>query len=188
MKIAISNLPKVRVQVHWKQAIELLFTAYSDKPYVNFSDFLKNSKLTEDDLIEMLKALCAMGRIVWSEFFGRKEIIFHRLEELSLMMKSIFYHEMRENIRKFAECKKLTSDVLEKSYEQGQIPVELIQNMFAHISKQPRGLDRKIRIDFVGLTKVIWDVAHMHGFLAIAPLPYVCPFWNHPLAKKLEFS
>ena len=105
IKKALSNLPKIKLQSQWMETVEILLTTYHHRPYMKFSDLLKETTLSEPDLSEMLTALCAMGRIAWANSQNRKEIIFHRLDKLSFMMKSIFYHEMESVIKIFAKHK-----------------------------------------------------------------------------------
>ena len=89
----------------------------------------------------MLTALCVMGRIVWANTEERRRIIFHRLNILSLMMKCIFFHGMKWVIPIFADQKETSLKLLKQRYEQGQLPMELIRSLFAHVSKN---LDRLV--------------------------------------------
>ena len=149
IKKALSNLPKIKLQQHWMETVEILLTTNHHTPYVKFSDLLNATDLTESDLSEMLTALCAMGRIVWANSPNRREIIFHQLDELSFMMKSIFYHEMETVIKMFAEQKQILSpEPLLEKYEQGQLPTELISSMFKHVIKHAVDLKKRVTIDY----------------------------------------
>ena len=144
--VAVSRLPKVKLQQHWTDPTNRLLS--KDDVYITLDDFLQESGLEKDDLIEMLRALSALGRIVLTEMADGKLIIFPKLEKLSELMKSLLYHEMESNIRIFAQHKGLDPEVLISSYRQGKLPIELIVAMFVHICNQPKERDKKIKIDY----------------------------------------
>ena len=83
----------------------------------------------------MLKALAAMGLIVWSSNAEQKEIIFHDLGQFSCMLKSIFYHKMMEILSAFAKYREMNEAHLYQSYRMGQIPQKVLECMFLHIQK-----------------------------------------------------
>ena len=74
---AINKLPKIKLQEHWMKTVELLLTSYHDQSFVLFQDLLNYSDLSQEDLCEMLKALSAMGRVIWSPDLDEYQVIFH---------------------------------------------------------------------------------------------------------------
>ena len=131
MKKAISRLPQIKLQDHWKEASDWLLNDNQDEPYVKLDDLrAKAATLTEYDIREMLKALSACGRIVW---LVGNEFIFHKIENLAIIMKSLFYHEMRPILLNFADFLKLIPsgrDLLLQKYFEGQLPFGLIKSMY----------------------------------------------------------
>ena len=145
---AIDQLPKIKLQKHWMKTVELLLTSYHDKTHVLFEDLLKMSDLSKEDLIEMLKALSAMGRVIWSMDLDKFHVIFHKFDEVSIMMKSFNYHGMHNLIVKIAESKKVPANRLTEKYAEGQLPEKLVASMFEHITLQLEKPERTIKIDY----------------------------------------
>ena len=131
LKAAIKALPQIKYQKEWLDTIQTLLTL--DRPYVLFDDLKNMTTIGDVKIIEMLKALSAMGSIVWNP--NQKDIIFHQLDMLSILLKSIFFHEMEDLIKMFAGSTDVEEELLLQRYIQGQLPYGLIRAMFVHISK-----------------------------------------------------
>ena len=141
----ISNLNNIKIQQHWQEKSDWLFTKYANQKYIRFDELLIESGMDKADLIEMLKSLNFMGRIIWSDDPMRREFVFHNLEILSTIAKSIFYHEMaNEILPRFAELKGIYLKTLKECHEQGQLPLDLIRALFFHISNNTSGIGKKI--------------------------------------------
>ena len=143
---SVSRLPKVKLQKHWADATRKLLS--KEDAYITVDDFVEESGLDKSDLIQMLEALSAQGRIVLAGMAGGNYVIFPHLNKLADLMKSIFFHEMADIIIAFAKHEGKDPDALLAGYLQGKLPVKLIQALFSHICSQPKGLDKKIRIDY----------------------------------------
>ena len=129
LEIAISRLPKVKLQDHWKDTMEWVLTANENKDYIKFEDLLKNTTLQRDEVVSMLKALVARGRIVWADTDSRREIIYHRIEILAIIMKSIFFHEMEPIIKRFALLRGVNQDMFLEEHSLGKVPLEVFESM-----------------------------------------------------------
>ena len=151
LNTAIERLPPVKVQLEWMDTIELIFKKYQNRKYIIFKDLLVESNMKEENLIDLLKALAAKGRIVWSNTAGRRDIIYHRLEILSLMMKSVFYHEMEDILLIFARLTNVEVRVLRERYKQGQLPLILIRSMLNHIETHSSGDVKTFKLDYSSL-------------------------------------
>ena len=94
------------------KTVELLLTSYHDQSFVLFQDLLNYSDLSQEDLCEMLKALSAMGRVIWSPDLDEYQVIFHWFDQQSIMMKSFTFHEMDSLLLKFAEERKVMAKLV----------------------------------------------------------------------------
>ena len=151
LKKSVSILPKVKLQAHWEDAAKKLLS--KNEAFVTFDDFLKESGLEDDDLIQLLKALEAQGLIVLAQMANGRPMIFPNLAKLSEFLKAIFYHEMDHNIIAFADHKGIDGQVLLDNYhQQGKIPVELVEGMYLHLCYAPEELGNNIKIDFTNFT------------------------------------
>ena len=101
------------------KTVKLLLSSYHDKTHVLFDDLLKISDMSKEDLIEMLKALNAMGRVIWSSDLDKFHVIFHKFGDVSIMMKSFTYHGMHGLLKQFAEQRKSNSGLLLEKYAEG---------------------------------------------------------------------
>ena len=144
----IERLPTIKLQEHWMKTAKALLTTFQEKAFVVFDDLLKESDLSKDDLMEMLKALNAMGKIFWSSDADRCEVIFHRPEQLSVMMKSFNYHGMPNLLEQFAGLKRIEQNELLEKYAEGQLPLELIESTFDLITTQNATQKQTIKIDY----------------------------------------
>ena len=102
----------------------------------------------ETDLIDLLTALSTMGRIIWDKADGQRETIFHRIDRVSHIMKSIFHHRMEEILQRYATLKGIDPAMLAKQYKQGQVPAELIESMFVHIEIHEAEHPDQTQVDF----------------------------------------
>ena len=78
---------------------------------------MEKSNLEHDDLINMLKALSAIGKIVWSDEPLRKETIFHKIEDLSVFLKAIFTHESEIALSFFAILMGMEKQAIQQQLE-----------------------------------------------------------------------
>ena len=115
----ISRLPKIMIQDHWQPSVDMLLNDHQSKPFVQFNELLEKSNLEHNDLINMLKALSAIGKIVWSDEPLRKATIFHKLEDLSVFLKAIFTHESEIALSFFAILKGMEKQAIQQQYALG---------------------------------------------------------------------
>ena len=148
----ISTMEDIKIQPHWQEKMDWLFSNYADEPYILFWQLLKDSGMKEADLIEMLLALHWMGRINWSKEPDRRDLVFLNLESLAIIMKSVFYHGMADTILpRFAQLKGVDENILKEKYGQGQLPLDLTDALFIHNSNRYPALSKNIKIDYSNL-------------------------------------
>ena len=192
LKKAISNLPKVMLQESWKEASDWLLNQNHDKPYVKLDDLKAFAPaLTDYDITQMLKTLSIRGSIVWRP---GGTVIFHRIEKLAVVMKSLFYHTMQLLLGNFAEFRKLKpdeKDLLIRAYEDGQLPLPLIQSMFVHLHKELQGSAEGLHIGFDDLdfssTNVESEMLMESLLYILSQLNIIMPMDEKVLGMKMYF-
>ena len=96
LRKAISRLPVIKLQDHWSKPTELLLN--KKEAIILFDDFLPESGLDKEDLMQMLRALHAMTRIVWLDGLDLMNFIFPHKEVLAQLTKCISHRKMQEKI------------------------------------------------------------------------------------------